>query len=136
MINHKWKIALLSFAVAACSNDSTNVSDVPSLQITDTQVGTGAEAIAGKNVTVKYTGWLYDAQASNHHGSQFDSGTFPFALGTGRVIKGWDQGIVGMRVGGKRTLIIPSSLAYGPTGSGPIPPNAALVFDVELLSVQ
>ena len=111
-------------------------------QITDGTVGTGAVAAAGKQVTVHYTGWLYDPKASDTHGKKFDSSRdrgepFDFALGAGRVIRGWDQGVAGMKVGGTRTLVIPSELGYGARGAGgAIPPNATLVFDVELLDVR
>lgn len=109
---------------------------------TDTKVGTGAEAVAGHEVTVHYTGWLYDEKAPGHKGSKFDSSRdrgepFTFDLGAGMVIKGWDQGVAGMKVGGQRTLIIPPDLGYGARGAGGvIPPNATLVFDVELLGVH
>lgn len=109
---------------------------------TDVKVGAGAEAVAGNNVTVHYTGWLYDAAAPAHKGAKFDSsrdrGTpFQFSLGAGRVIKGWDQGVAGMKVGGQRTLVIPPEMGYGARGAGGvIPPNATLVFDVELLGVN
>jgi FKBP-type peptidyl-prolyl cis-trans isomerase FkpA len=110
------------------------------LQKIDTTVGTGAEATAGKRVTVNYTGWLYLPDAPQHHGDQFDSSVgrkpFTFQLGSGMVIPGWDQGVAGMKVGGKRTLVIPAALGYGAEGGGPIPPNANLIFDVELLDVQ
>jgi FKBP-type peptidyl-prolyl cis-trans isomerase FkpA len=108
------------------------------LQITDTQVGTGAEARAGQTVTVHYTGWLYN---NGQQGAKFDSSRdrndpFQFTLGAGMVIAGWDQGVVGMKVGGQRTLIIPPDMAYGARGAGGvIPPNATLKFDVELLGV-
>jgi FKBP-type peptidyl-prolyl cis-trans isomerase len=104
------------------------------LQIEDLQVGTGAEAQAGQNVSVHYTGWLTT-------GEKFDSSVdrgrpFQFPLGGGRVIKGWDQGVVGMKVGGKRKLTIPPELGYGSRGApGAIPPNATLIFEVELLGV-
>lgn len=117
-------------------------ADVTTLEKIDTQVGTGEEADIGKTAKVHYTGWLYDAAAEGHKGRKFDSShdrgdTFVFLLGAGRVIKGWDQGVLGMKVGGKRTLIIPSSMAYGSQGAGRvIPPNAALVFDVELIDLQ
>ena len=105
------------------------------LKYTDDQVGTGAVAQAGKNVSVHYTGWLLD-------GTKFDSSLdrgqpFTFPLGAGRVIKGWDEGVEGMKVGGKRTLIIPPALGYGARGAGGvIPPNARLTFEVVLLGVK
>ena len=107
----------------------------------DTLVGKGKEAVAGKSVEVHYTGWLHDPKADKQRGKQFDSsvgrGPFSFPLGGGRVIKGWDEGVAGMKVGGKRTLVIPPDMAYGPRGAGGvIPPNATLVFDVELLEVK
>ena len=107
----------------------------------DTQIGSGDEARYGALVEVHYTGWIYNNKAENLHGAQFDSsrtgGTpFAFQLGARQVIKGWDLGVLGMKVGGKRTLIIPSYLAYGTKGSASIPPNTHLVFDVELLSVK
>jgi len=115
---------------------------VTELQKIDVNAGTGAEAVAGKNVVVHYTGWLYDPSKPDGHGAKFDSSVdrktpFPFALGAGRVIKGWDEGVAGMKVGGKRTLVIPPAMAYGERGAGGvIPPNATLVFDVELLEVK
>jgi FKBP-type peptidyl-prolyl cis-trans isomerase FkpA len=140
-------LALTAIAtLAACSSSSTSPSQTPTggvttLQIVDTRVGTGTEATNGRTLTVHYTGWLYNQNAPGNKGTQFDSsvGAQPFqlVLGAGRVIRGWDQGLVGMRVGGLRTLTIPPSLAYGSAGSAPsIPPNASLVFDVELLNVQ
>jgi len=115
---------------------------ISSLIIDDVKIGTGAEASAGQTVSVHYTGWLYDDNAADKHGKQFDSsrtrGTpFKFPLGGGRVIKGWDQGVAGMKVGGQRTLTIPSALGYGARGAGgSIPPNAVLVFDVELIEIK
>ena len=106
------------------------------LQFEDTVVGTGAEAAPGRNVTVHYTGWLYE---NAEQGAKFDSSKdrdepFMFALGAGMVIKGWDEGVQGMKEGGQRTLIIPANLGYGARGAGGvIPPNATLKFDVELL---
>lgn len=117
-------------------------SGVTELVKTDTKVGTGAEAVAGHNVSVHYTGWLYDEAAPGHKGKKFDSSRdrnepFAFSLGAGQVIKGWDQGVAGMKVGGQRTLTIPPQLGYGARGAGgDIPPNATLVFDVELLGVN
>jgi FKBP-type peptidyl-prolyl cis-trans isomerase FkpA len=108
---------------------------VTELKIEDLNVGTGDEAVAGKQVTVHYTGWLTNGtkfDSSKDHGQPF---TFP--LGSGRVIKGWDQGVAGMKVGGQRKLTIPPSLGYGANGAGGvIPPNATLVFEVELLGVN
>ena len=118
---------------------TTNITE---LQKIDTQVGTGREAEPGFNVTVHYTGWLYDANAKDYKGKKFDSSLdrrepFNFFLGGGQVIQGWDEGFAGMKVGGKRTLIIPSEMGYGVRGAGGvIPPNAVLVFDVELLDVK
>jgi FKBP-type peptidyl-prolyl cis-trans isomerase FkpA len=108
------------------------------LQYEDTVVGTGAEAKAGQQVSVHYTGWLYDAGVK---GKKFDSSKdrndpFDFGLGEGMVIKGWDEGVQGMKVGGSRTLVIPPQLGYGARGAGgAIPPNATLLFEVELLGV-
>lgn len=106
------------------------------LVVADSVAGSGAAAAPGKYLTVAYTGWLYSAGAPANKGMQFDSGAIRFALGAGAVIAGWDQGLAGMRVGGKRTLTIPPGLAYGRSGSGRIPPDATLVFDVELLKVE
>lgn len=108
----------------------------------DTKQGTGAEAAAGRPVAVHYTGWLFDLAAPGNKGAKFDSSRdrgapFTFTLGAGQVIRGWDQGVAGMRVGGQRTLIIPPALAYGERGAGRvIPPDATLVFDVELLEIK
>ena len=110
------------------------------LQKIDTVVGKGKQASIGNTVTVKYTGWLYAPQAPKGRGPQFDTSVggapFTFPLGMGAVIKGWDEGVTGMKVGGKRTLIIPAELGYGARGAGPIPPNANLMFDVELVDVK
>ena len=109
---------------------------------TDNKLGEGAQAAAGHDVSVHYTGWLHDEAAPEHKGKKFDSSRdrgmpFEFPLGAGHVIKGWDQGVEGMKVGGQRTLIIPAHLGYGARGAGGvIPPNATLVFDVELLAVR
>ena len=108
----------------------------------DVKQGTGTEATAGKSVVVHYTGWLYDPSKPDSHGAKFDSSRdrnapFGFALGAGRVIKGWDEGVQGMKVGGQRTLVIPPQMAYGERGAGGvIPPKATLIFDVELLDVK
>jgi FKBP-type peptidyl-prolyl cis-trans isomerase FkpA len=117
-------------------------SKITELQKIDTQVGTGREAEPGFNVTVHYTGWLYDATAEESKGKKFDSSLdrnqpFNFFLGGGQVIQGWDEGFAGMKIGGKRTLIIPAEMGYGERGAGGvIPPNADLIFDVELLGVK
>jgi FKBP-type peptidyl-prolyl cis-trans isomerase len=115
--------------------DMATMTKTPSgLAYHDKKVGKGAVAKAGQTVSVQYTGWLPD-------GTKFDSSRdrnepFGFALGNGQVIKGWDEGVAGMRIGGRRLLVIPPDLAYGPGGSGPIPPNSTLVFDVELLGAK
>ncbi len=132
---------------AATQADSTKgtpamTEKITELQKIDTQVGTGREAEPGFNVTVHYTGWLYDAAAEGHKGKKFDSSLdrkqpFVFFLGGGQVIQGWDEGFAGMKIGGKRTLVIPSEMGYGARGAGgAIPPNADLIFDVELLDVK
>ncbi len=117
------------------SGDTAEIMDATKLGITDVVVGTGAEAVNGKEVTVEYTGTLVDGtkfDSSKDHGKPFS-----FTLGVGQVIKGWDEGVLGMKVGGKRTLVIPSALAYGVTGiPGAIPANATLNFEVELLGVK
>ena len=108
----------------------------------DHVVGTGETAAAGHTVAVHYTGWLFDESAPDQKGRKFDSSldrnsVFRFPLGQGHVIAGWDQGVAGMKVGGKRTLVIPPELGYGARGAGGvIPPNATLVFDVELIGVE
>jgi FKBP-type peptidyl-prolyl cis-trans isomerase FkpA len=115
---------------------------VTDLQKVDVKQGTGAEAQPGKPVLVHYTGWLYDSAAPEGKGAKFDSSRdrgvpFGFFLGSGKVIKGWDQGVVGMKVGGQRRLVIPPQLGYGERGAGGvIPPNATLIFDVELIEVK
>jgi len=112
------------------------------LQKIDTTLGTGTEATPGTQVSVHYTGWLFDAAAADQKGAKFDSSVdrgelFDFPLAAGHVIKGWDEGVAGMKVGGKRTLIIPPEMGYGARGAGGvIPPNATLVFDVELHGVE
>jgi FKBP-type peptidyl-prolyl cis-trans isomerase FkpA len=126
--------------VAACGGDNeptlAPTTSAPYSQI-DLVVGTGTTAQSGSLVTVAYTGWLHDANRPEAKGTQFDSQpNFSFRLGTGAVIRGWDQGVVGMRVGGQRRLVIPPELAYGNQARNPIPANATLVFDITLNSVQ
>ncbi len=141
----RWLLPLLAaLTLAACGNPPSAHAngEVPKLTVIDHTIGTGAQAVAGAEVLVHYTGWVYDKDAKDHHGTKFDSsrdgGTpFSFTLGAGRVIAGWDQGVAGMRVGGTRTLLIPAALGYGARGAGDdIPPNASLVFDIELLEVH
>jgi FKBP-type peptidyl-prolyl cis-trans isomerase FkpA len=118
-------------AAAACGGSSDNAPTGPqvtSLVIEDLVVGTGATAVAGDTLTVRYVGTFLD-------GRQFDAGTFSFRLGAGQVIAGFDQGVTGMKVGGRRRLTIPSDLAYGSRGQGSIPPNTPLRFEIELVSI-
>lgn len=143
--------ALLAISLTACQAETNSsstqetaamTSEVTEFQKIDTVVGEGREAEPGFNVSVHYTGWLYDPAAEDKKGKKFDSSVdrgqpFEFGLGQGQVIQGWDQGFAGMKIGGKRTLIIPSEMGYGARGAGGvIPPNAALIFDVELLDVK
>jgi len=128
--------ASLPFAGEAVSMATSTPDMENKIQSTDVIVGTGAEAVSGKKVTVNYVGTLMDGKkfdASADHGQPFT-----FTLGAGQVIKGWDQGVTGMKVGGKRNLVIPPELAYGATGTpgGLIPANATLKFEIELLKVE
>jgi FKBP-type peptidyl-prolyl cis-trans isomerase len=129
--------AAVSLAVACGSNPAAPSAP---FSTTDLRVGAGAEAMTGRSVTVNYTGWLYAANQPDNKGSQFDSSVgrapFGFVLGAGAVISGWDRGVVGMRVGGLRRVVIPPELGYGNQANGPIPANSTLVFEIELLSVQ
>lgn len=126
---------------AFSATDSAETAVTKLIKI-DRKVGDGDAAVAGKMVDVHYTGWLYNAARPDNKGAKFDSSIdrgkrFSFPLGSGRVIKGWDQGVAGMKVGGQRTLIIPADMGYGVRGAGnAIPPNATLVFDVELFGVR
>jgi FKBP-type peptidyl-prolyl cis-trans isomerase len=123
-------------APAAASNPVT------SLQMVTLKPGTGAVVGGGQIAVVQYTGWLYEAGAADHKGKEFDSSrngrqAFKFPVGTGSVIKGWDQGVAGMKVGESRRLVIPPELGYGDSGAGGvIPPGATLVFDVELVGIE
>ena len=136
-------VAVALLAMSGCGGN-TATPPPPSAAFSQTELATGSGPQAGKGarVTVNYTGWLYDASKPESKGTKFDSsddhGPITFTLGVGEVIPGWDQGFTGMRVGGKRRLIIPPNLGYGAEGTpgGPIPPNAGLVFDMELLEVK
>jgi FKBP-type peptidyl-prolyl cis-trans isomerase FkpA len=132
---------MLKLFFAAMISIATSTALAADLVKTDTVVGKGKTAVSGATVVVNYTGWLHDESAKNKRGKQFDSsigrGPFSFPLGAGRVIRGWDEGVAGMKVGGKRTLVIPPEMGYGARGAGGvIPPNATLLFDVELLEVK
>ena len=132
----------VSAPTSAAEGQSKLNATPENLQKIDVKQGQGAEATPGHTVVVHYTGWLYDPSKPDSHGAKFDSSRdrsapFTFPLGAGRVIKGWDEGVAGMKVGGQRTLVIPPQLGYGARGAGGvIPPNATLIFDVELLDVQ
>ena len=134
--------SMILLPAGAFSETTQGASKVTELIKKDTKIGTGEEAVIGKAVEVHYTGWLYDPNAADKKGSKFDSSRnrgapFTFLLGAGRVIKGWDKGVAGMKVGGQRTLIIPPEMAYGARGAGNvIPPYSALIFDVELVGLK
>ena len=143
LISHCILGLTLTLAITGCKRAETPpaaAADSVALQKIDTVAGTGKEATEGATVVVHYTGWLYEPNTESKRGAQFDSSSgrepFSFQLGGGQVIPGCDAGVAGMKVGGKRTLIIPASLGYGSSGAGPIPPNANLIFDVELLDVR
>ncbi|MEN5425951.1 FKBP-type peptidyl-prolyl cis-trans isomerase [Stenotrophomonas pennii] len=133
---------LLSLALAACAPAGPPPGGtIAAFETIDTRPGTGAVATPGSKVTVHYTGWIYDERAADKHGKTFDSSVtrgepFSFDLGGGQVIRGWDEGVAGMKVGGKRTLMITPDMGYGQRSVGPIPAGSSLVFDVELLDVQ
>jgi FKBP-type peptidyl-prolyl cis-trans isomerase FkpA len=132
--------ALAASVLSGCTESVTSPSGQAPFSQTDVRTGEGTPAIANSIVTVHYSGWLYNQSQPESKGLLFETSTggtpFSFVLGAGQVIEGWDQGLVGMRVGGLRRLIIPPSLAYGSDRNGPIPPNATLVFEVELLEVE
>jgi FKBP-type peptidyl-prolyl cis-trans isomerase FkpA len=135
-----WALGLVVVAIAGCDLSPVGPSASAPFTQTDLRVGSGEEAVPGKTLTVQYTGWFFDTSRTDSKGLIFDSSVgrepFVFTLGAGQVISGWDQGLVGMRVGGLRRLIVPPSLAYGESRTGPIPPNATLLFDVELTAVR
>jgi FKBP-type peptidyl-prolyl cis-trans isomerase FkpA len=134
--------------LAACGSPPSapkstgSAAAIATLQINEIKPGSGAAIAAGQKAVVNYTGWLYDTSAPDNKGKEFDSSRnagapFRFLVGTGQVIKGWDQGVLGMKVGGVRRLIIPPDLGYGDTGAGDvIPPGATLIFDVELTGIE
>jgi FKBP-type peptidyl-prolyl cis-trans isomerase len=142
------KVLLIAVLAAGCTGKQPPAppqpqsSGVTSLQSSVLKPGTGAAIAGGQIAVVQYTGWLYDAAAADHKGREFDSSRtrrepFKFPLGTGSVIKGWDQGVAGMQIGESRRLVIPPDLAYGDSGAGGvIPPGATLVFDVELVGIE
>jgi FKBP-type peptidyl-prolyl cis-trans isomerase FkpA len=144
--NYKFTIVIAAFLsvllLSACEQKDTPEMSITELQIIDIEAGSGATAVAGQTVIVHYTGWLYEPESTDNKGPQFDSSVdrgepFAFPLGGGRVIKGWDQGVDGMQIGGKRRLIIPAHLGYGDRGAGAaIPPGATLMFDVELIDLK
>jgi FKBP-type peptidyl-prolyl cis-trans isomerase FkpA len=126
---------------AGCGGTQTGPSSTAPFTQVDLRLGTGTEAAAGQLLTVNYTGWLYDPTKADLKGLQFDTSAnsstpFAFTLGAQQVIQGWDQGLVGLKVGGIRKLVIPPSLAYGSVRNNSIPPNASLVFEIELLDAQ
>jgi FKBP-type peptidyl-prolyl cis-trans isomerase FkpA len=134
-------------ALIGCGEKPNNPAAAPAsavntLESTDLTHGAGAAVAAGQTAVVQYTGWLYEPSAPDHKGKEFDSSLksgapFRFQLGAGQVIKGWDQGVAGMQIGGKRRLVIPADLAYGDRGAGDvIPPGATLVFDVDLVGIE
>jgi FKBP-type peptidyl-prolyl cis-trans isomerase len=137
-------VVVLAALIAACGAKpgKAPASAVNSMQSVELKAGSGEGITAGKIAIVQYTGWLYEASATDNKGKQFDSSRtlgkpFRFPLGAGQVIKGWDQGVLGMKVGESRRLIIPADLAYGDNGAGGvIPPGATLVFDIDLLAIE
>jgi|SRR4051812_24520989 FKBP-type peptidyl-prolyl cis-trans isomerase len=132
-------LVVAAAALSACDFGKTSPTAPDQTAVaysqTDLTVGTGTEASAGKTVVVQYGLWLYSDTTADHKGTSLEQNQFQFVVGSNQVIKGFDQGVAGMKVGGTRRLIVPPSLAYGSTGSNTIPPNAALVFDVMLVSV-
>jgi FKBP-type peptidyl-prolyl cis-trans isomerase FkpA len=132
-------VVLAAFlAVPACGSVTPIAPDQTTVAYsqTDLTIGTGAEATSGKTASVQYLLWLYSESGADHKGMQIDSGSFTFTLGTNAVIPGFEQAVTGMKVGGIRRATVPPSLAYGSQGKSPVPPNAALVFEINLTTVQ
>jgi FKBP-type peptidyl-prolyl cis-trans isomerase len=133
-------LAALAATLASCSDTPTTPSSSAPYSQVDLLIGAGTEAASGKTLTVNYTGWLFDPSKPDGKGLQFDSSVghdpFQFILGTQSVIAGWDRGLVGMKVGGIRRLVIPPSLGYGDIRNASIPAYSTLVFDIELIAVQ
>ena len=135
-------LATALLALGALGASPARADDVSAMQIKDVVVGTGNTARDDSEVSIQYTGWLYDAKAPDHHGakidSSYDSGRpLRFSMGANEVVEGMESGVRGMKVGGKRTIIVPSRMGYGKRGAAPeVPPNSALVFDIELLEVH
>jgi FKBP-type peptidyl-prolyl cis-trans isomerase FkpA len=131
-------VLLAAAATAAC--DDSPLTPAPAFMQTDLRAGTGTAAANGNVLTVQYTGWIYDDSKADQKGLQFESnvgGTaFQFQLGSGQVIAGWDQGLVGIQPGGIRRLVIPPAMAYGGVRRGPIPPNATLIFEIEVTAIE
>ena len=131
-------VFVVAVCVAAC--DGSPTEPAPAFAQTDLRVGTGDGAESGDTLTVHYTGWLYDGTKTDQKGLQFETNVggspFPFVLGIGDVIAGWDQGLIGMQVGGIRRLVIPPALAYGDVRRGPIPPNSTLIFEIEVIAIE
>jgi FKBP-type peptidyl-prolyl cis-trans isomerase FkpA len=135
-------LATAALVLGAFGLRTAHADDVTKLTITDQKVGTGSTARDDSEVAINYTGWLYDAKAQDHHGKKIDSSNdsgrpLTFTIGADQVVSGMDSGVKGMRVGGKREIIVPSSMGYGRRGAGSdVPPNSALVFDIELVEVH
>lgn len=134
-------VLFLTACAPSREDDALSKTTITKLESTDLKAGSGAEAREGRRVSVHYTGWLYHPTKPDHKGRQFDSSRgrgqpYDLTIGAGEVIPGWEEGLVGMKAGGQRRLVIPPSMAYGRRGQGDIPPDATLVFDLELMAVQ
>jgi FKBP-type peptidyl-prolyl cis-trans isomerase FkpA len=137
------RLSAIAFGLSLCFAvlPSAATAQAPQeLVKTDTVVGKGRLAMTGSMVTIHYTGWIYAPKSPKQRGGKFDTSLdgepYTFKLGAGSVIKGWDEGLRGMKAGGKRTLIVPASLGFGRDGLGPVPPTANLIFDIELVDVK